>query len=157
MLIKSTLLSVIAVFIVFATSPSNSGDIISCDSFESCPDGGVPLTNALLALDARVDALEGKVGNRISKKQIALLQWYQDPGAAAVYDTLSGPWRVAFDGTSIWIANSGSGKVSKMNPVDGTRVDYDTLSGPWGVAFDGTSIWITNSGSGKVSKMNPGY
>jgi uncharacterized protein YjbI with pentapeptide repeats len=39
MLIKSTLLFVIAVFIVFATSPSYSGNIISCDSFETCPDG----------------------------------------------------------------------------------------------------------------------
>ena len=155
MSVKRIFLPFVAAFIVI--TPSFGGDIISCDSFENCPDGSVPLTNALLELEARVDALEGKAGNRISNEQIALLQWYQDPGAAAVYDTLSFPRGVAFDGTSIWITNRGSDKVSKMNPVDGTRVDYDTLHYPWGLAFDGTSIWITNSGSEKVSKMNPGY
>jgi len=49
----------IALFMGIATTPVHSGDIISCDSFENCPDGSVPLTNALLELDARVDALEG--------------------------------------------------------------------------------------------------
>jgi hypothetical protein len=37
MLVKRTLLFVIAVFIGFATSPSYGGDIIFCDGFESCP------------------------------------------------------------------------------------------------------------------------
>ncbi len=93
--------------------------------------------------------------NRISDDQIALLQWYQDPGAAATYPTGDGPLGVAFDGTNIWIANASSDTVSKMNPADGTRVDYPTGDGPVGVAFDGTSIWITNYNSGTVSKMNP--
>jgi hypothetical protein len=39
MLIKSTLLFVIAVFIGLTVSPTYSGNIISCDSFETCPDG----------------------------------------------------------------------------------------------------------------------
>ena len=53
------ILSVFIVFTIgFATSPSHAGDLISCDSFENCPDGSVPLTNALLALEARMDALE---------------------------------------------------------------------------------------------------
>jgi hypothetical protein len=58
MSIKSTLLFFVAVFIGLTSLPSYSGDIISCDSFENCPDGSVPLTNALLALEARMDALE---------------------------------------------------------------------------------------------------
>jgi len=48
----------IAFFMGIATSPVHAGDIISCDSFDNCPDGSVPLTNALLALQARMDALE---------------------------------------------------------------------------------------------------
>jgi hypothetical protein len=59
MLIKSTLLLSVAVLIGLSISPSYGGDIISCDSFENCPDGSVPSTNALLALEARMDALEG--------------------------------------------------------------------------------------------------
>ncbi len=58
MSIKSTLLFCVATLIGLTSLPSYSGDIISCDSFESCPDGSVPLTNALLALEARMDALE---------------------------------------------------------------------------------------------------
>jgi hypothetical protein len=56
MLIKSTLLLSIAVLIGFTVSPSYSGDIISCDSFENCPDGSVPLTNANLELQSVIEA-----------------------------------------------------------------------------------------------------
>ena len=93
--------------------------------------------------------------NRIADDQIALLQWYRDPGAAATYPTGGGPRGLAFDGTNIWITNSASGTVSKMYPANGSRVDYPTGNSPWGVAFDGTNIWIANNGSGTVSKMNP--
>lgn len=61
MLTKSTLLSVIAVFIVFTTTSSHSGDIISCDSFEMCADGNPPLTNYVLELEAKIAELEAKV------------------------------------------------------------------------------------------------
>jgi len=47
MLIKSTSLFFVAVLIGSAISPTCGGDIISCDSFQNCPDGSVPLTNAL--------------------------------------------------------------------------------------------------------------
>lgn len=58
MSIRNTLSLFVAVLIGYAISPSYSGDIISCDSYENCPDGSVPLTNALLALEAKIDALE---------------------------------------------------------------------------------------------------
>lgn len=48
----------IAFFMSITGSPVRAGDIISCDSFESCPDGSVPVNNAILALEARMDALE---------------------------------------------------------------------------------------------------
>jgi len=53
--IKSVLLFFVAVFIGLATSPAYAGDIISCDSFESCP--ALP-TDEILALEARIEALE---------------------------------------------------------------------------------------------------
>jgi hypothetical protein len=54
---------------------------------------------------------------RISDDQIALLQWHQDPGAAATYPTGDSPFGVAFDGTNIWITNNSAGTVSKPAPV----------------------------------------
>ena len=93
--------------------------------------------------------------NRISDEQIALLQWYEDPGAPGQYRTGSRPEGLAFDGTSIWIANNGSDSISRMNPADGTKVTYATGRSPRRVAFDGTNIWITNSGDDTVSRMNP--
>lgn len=53
--IKSALLFIVAVFIGLATSPAYAGDIISCDSFESCPT--LP-TGEITALEARIEALE---------------------------------------------------------------------------------------------------
>ncbi|MGB7452193.1 MAG: hypothetical protein WBM36_08710 [Lysobacterales bacterium] len=49
MLIKSTLLFVIAVFVSLTIFPSHGADIISCDMFENCPDGAVPVTQVLTA------------------------------------------------------------------------------------------------------------
>jgi len=94
--------------------------------------------------------------NRISTAQIALLKWYQDPGRAATFPTAdSNPFGLAFDGTSIWIANSGSDTVSKMNPATGAMTQTALPSGslPLEVAFDGTNIWVTDNGTGQVSKI----
>ena len=41
--------------------PVRAADVISCDSFESCPEGGAPVTNALLQLQTRIEALEAQV------------------------------------------------------------------------------------------------
>ena len=38
-----------------AIRPSYDGDVISCDSFKNYPDRSVPLTNELLALQARIE------------------------------------------------------------------------------------------------------
>ena len=66
------------------------------------------------------------------------------------------PIAVGFDGTSIWVANLGSGTVSKINPTTNTVTATVTVgTHPGGVAFDGTSIWVVNGGSGTVSKINP--
>jgi YVTN family beta-propeller protein len=94
--------------------------------------------------------------NRISDEQIAALQWYQDPGAAATVSVGSSPRAVAFDGTNIWVTSLGSGTVSKIDPATKTvTATVGVGTNPQGVAFDGTSIWVTNVGSGNVSKIDP--
>src|SRR4051794_26386353 len=94
--------------------------------------------------------------NRISGAQIALLKWYEDPGRAATLPTSgNNPFGLAFDGTNVWIANSGSDSVSKMNPATGTMTETALPAGslPLEVAFDGTNMWVTDNGTGKVSKI----
>ena len=49
--------------IVYTTSPSYGNDIISCDSFENCPDGSEPLTNKLIQLENKINALEALLAN----------------------------------------------------------------------------------------------
>ncbi|HZW91764.1 MAG TPA: hypothetical protein VFF64_02220 [Candidatus Eremiobacteraceae bacterium] len=60
---------------------------------------------------------------------------------------------VAFDGTNIWVANSGSGSVTELLASSGAVVGTYSVGGnPQGVAFDGTNIWVAN-GSNSVTKL----
>ncbi|MGA0971840.1 MAG: hypothetical protein ACO3U0_11195, partial [Ilumatobacteraceae bacterium] len=50
--------------------------------------------------------------NRITDEQIALLAWYEDPGAPATITVGTGPFRIAYDGTNIYVTNYNDGTVS---------------------------------------------
>jgi YVTN family beta-propeller protein len=98
----------------------------------------------------------GGASTRISDAQIALLKWYQDPARAATFPAGGNtPFGLAFDGTSVWVANNQSDSVSKVNPATGQAVNtaLPAGSGPFEVAFDGTNIWVTDNLNGKVSKI----
>jgi DNA-binding beta-propeller fold protein YncE len=46
----------------------------------------------------------------------------------------------------MWIANQGTGTVSKLRASDGTVLGTFTVGGsPYGVAFDGENIWVSGS------------
>ncbi|MFM7534992.1 MAG: YncE family protein [Acidimicrobiales bacterium] len=92
---------------------------------------------------------------RITKAQIATLRWDQDPGRAATVTVGNGPQGVAYDGTSIWVTNSGSSTVSRINPTTLTVTPVTVGIRPLGVAYDGTSIWVANYISNTVSRINP--
>ena len=58
------------------------------------------------------------------------------------------PLPIAFDGTNIWVGNSGDSSVTKLRASDGVTLgtfslDFATL--PSGIAFDGANIWITDA------------
>ncbi len=64
------------------------------------------------------------------------------------------PRGLVFDGTSIWVANSWAGAVSKLRASDGTHEGiFPVGDGPMDLVFDGTSIWVANSWAGTVSKL----
>jgi outer membrane protein assembly factor BamB len=69
------------------------------------------------------------------------------------------PRGVAFDGTNIWVANSGDDTVTELRASDGTVVgNFNVGSAPDGVVFDGANIWVVNEGNnfrvaGSVTKL----
>lgn len=61
------------------------------------------------------------------------------------------PLYPAFDGTNIWVPNSGSDSVSVVRATGGlsgatlATLTFNGLTGPRQVAFDGERILVTNS------------
>src|ERR1035438_10456849 len=85
--------------------------------------------------------------------QIALLRWY----AANLTTQISvggGPAGLAFDGSSIWVANPQSGDVIKVRASDGTVLGtFAAGSQPLDLCFDGSNIWVVNNDSDTVTEL----
>lgn len=72
------------------------------------------------------------------------------------YTVGGGPSGVAFDGGSIWVANSTDNTVTKLKASDGTLVGtYAVGTSPNGICFDGSFIWVSNGSSNSITKLNP--
>ena len=93
--------------------------------------------------------------NRISDEQIAILQWYDDPGHPATFAVGDQPTGIASDGEHIWVANFGSDTASRIDRTTGAVTSFPVGDGPWGVAYDGTYVWVTNSNANTVSRLDP--
>jgi hypothetical protein len=64
------------------------------------------------------------------------------------------PVGVVFDGTSIWVTNSGSDDVTKLG-LDGNPLGtFKVGKGPSSIAFDGTNIWVGNTGDGTITPLD---
>ena len=64
------------------------------------------------------------------------------------------PLDVAFDGTSVWVANSVDNTVTRLRTKDGHNLGtFPTGILPSGVAFDGANIWVTNQNDNTISKL----
>ena len=91
----------------------------------------------------------------LSPSQLAQLRWDLDPGRPLTIPVGTAPRGVAFDGTNIWITNSASNNVTKVNGTTGAVVGtYPVGLYPFGVAFDGTSIWVSNRDSHSLTKLH---
>ncbi len=92
--------------------------------------------------------------NRIGNTQVALLQWWLDPGRTRSFSTGGQPTGVAFDGTYIWVASRTARTVTKLDPVTGATVaTYPTQTTPTDVTYDGTYIWVTNQTSFSLTRV----
>ena len=71
----------------------------------------------------------------------------------------SAPDQILYDGSHLWVANSGGNTVTEVNPSDGSlvRVLSGTSYGfdsPQGMAFDGSHLWVANEDSDSVTEVN---
>jgi YVTN family beta-propeller protein len=108
---------------------------------------------------AQVDALlaqQSTLGSRMSATDLATLAWYDDPSRTRTIAVGDGPRAVAFDGTSIWVANALANTVQKIARDSGTVLATIPVgSGPVGLAVGGGSLWVANSTGGSVSRIDP--
>lgn len=101
-------------------------------------------------------------GVALTTEQIALEEWWTDPGREAVLrdGPVVAPRGIAFDGSHMWVACNGNNTVLKIEAASAeivATVQLNPLVRPWGVAFDGAHIWVTTysaQGFGGVSKID---
>lgn len=82
----------------------------------------------------------------------------QVPGTVVTLTSSLGPIPIdiAYDGKTIWTANSGpAGSVSMvtLNPLSVTTVATG-FSSPRGLVFDGENMWVTDDGDGLLKKLD---
>ena len=77
-----------------------------------------------------------------------------DGAPLGTFRTGQRPTGITYDGTNIWVANSGSNTVTKLRASDGTNLGtFAVGNNPNAAAFDGANIWVANHGDGTVSKL----
>ena len=119
--------------------------------------GGAKTFNGLLTASGGLTTPNGLVSqfNMLNAAKSPLLALSLGLTPRAVGNTVTAgtsPNGIAFDGTSIWVANTGSNNVSKINPsTNAVTATVTAGTVPYGVAFDGTSIWVANYNSANVS------
>ncbi len=86
--------------------------------------------------------------------QVALLKWYPANLTGLTFVAGTNPAGMAFDGSNVWVTNSGGNNVTKLRASDGLNLGtFPVGSSPGGVAFDGANIWVVNAGSKNVTKL----
>src|SRR2546426_7102057 len=105
----------------------------------------------------------GVVSGGLNPKQVGTLHWYGGTNTAFTNFGLAlsapagtAPKGMAFDGSSIWVANSTSNNVKKLNIATGAVLATTAVgTSPRAIAFDGVNgIWVANFGSNNVTRIN---
>ena len=110
------------------------------------PTGASGATGATGATGAR-----GLVGEQCA----ATASWYDTTCRTNTLTVGTGPRGIAVTSNRIWIANAGSGTVTKINPSANTTIATVTVgSDPGPIAYDGTAIWVGNRGDGTVMRVD---
>ncbi len=96
------------------------------------------------------------IGNGINLGSVTKIR-AADGAVLGTYATAGTTVRgLLYDGTSIWVCNSGTNTVSRVRADNVALLGtYATGPNPRSVAFDGTKIWIANSGGNTLTVIAP--
>ncbi len=97
----------------------------------------------------------GVVGGGKNPGQLGTLHWYDANKSFGAFAVGTNPREMAFDGSSVWVANFTSNNVMRLDIKTGAVTATTPVgTGPLGLAFDGTNIWVSNFTSNSVTKVN---
>jgi YVTN family beta-propeller protein len=91
--------------------------------------------------------------NRLTDEQIALGQWWLDPGSPARIATGDVPKDIVFDGTHVWVASLTN--VVKISGESNSVVDTVAITGNNDMTFDGAFVWVARFPENTVDKIDP--
>jgi len=76
-------------------------------------------------------------------------------GLRAAVPVGQSPSGVAYGAGSVWVANTGDGTVSRIDPRNDRVIQKITVgASPDAITVIGDDVWVTNSGAGTVSRIN---
>ena len=80
-----------------------------------------------------------------------------DTGVVAITVTVgTAPSYLCFDGTYIWVANTGSNNLTKIKASDNSvQSGTYNVQGPRGICFDGSALWVCSFSANTVVKLDP--
>ena len=67
----------------------------------------------------------------------------------------NGPSGVAVGGSSVWVANSTDGTLSRIDPITNTTKTIRLGGGPTDVAAGAGAVWVSDAADGRVLRVNP--
>src|SRR5262249_48307472 len=90
--------------------------------------------------------------SQTNPNSVAILHWYRANRITTF--SVAGPTGLAFDGSDLWVTNSGANTVTRLRINDGTVLGTaPTGTGPRALAFDGANMWVVNQTSNNVTKI----
>lgn len=105
------------------------------------------VSNALSAA-----ATKNRTTETINPMQAALMKWYVGSGTKVTVGV--SPRALVFDGTCLWVGNSGDGTVTRVRTSDGIALGtYGVGRQPGSMAFDGANVWVVNELDHTVTKL----
>ena len=128
---------------------SNSFSLVGSDGSASAP---LPLDESPFGV-----AVAGKVVWLPRYSDDAVLSVDTATDQTQVVQVGDGPDAVAVGEGSVWVANSGDGTVSEVNPAAGRTVGDPIYvgNGPSGIAVGQGAVWVALSVDGAVAKIDP--
>lgn len=104
----------------------------------------------------------GTPGNGLNLMQVATLRWFQANQSGRTVTVGSQPSAMVFDGSNVWVCNTGTTTVTEVRAYDGAVLNTINLNNintnfsatnvqPTGITFDGKNLWIAAGATGAGS------